>query len=188
MSILSRHRLISVCLALAGTTSTGCDRQRVETLEREVAALKQALDEQQKELQAERDAVGDLLDAGETVTLKPTNQRYDAIWHDLGVFAIELIDVTPTDAGSRVRLRVGNVMSGAVNNVEAKIEWGQDPDETPAPYSDRRSLGRVLPQGAWSELSLDLDDVPPPQLGYIRISELTIGSVSLRQPVVKPAR
>jgi hypothetical protein len=79
------------------------------------------------------------------------------------------------------------VLSAGVNNVEAKVEWGQDPDESPAPYSERRSLGRVLPQGSWSDVTLDLDGVPPPQLGYIRISEVTIGSVSLREPVVRPA-
>lgn len=177
-------RVLFLTMAAA---AAACEKPRVESLEREVAQLKQTLDQQQKEFEAERDAVGDLLDAGETVTLKPADQSYDALWHDLGVFTIELEEVTPTERGSRVKLRVGNLLSAAVSNVEAKVEWGQDPDESPAPYSERRSLGRVLPQGSWSDVTLDLDGVPPPQLGYIRISEVTIGSVSLREPVVRPA-
>lgn len=178
---------VRVLLLTVAAASAACEKPRVESLEREVARLKQALDQQQKEFEAERDAVGNLLDAGETVTLKPADQSYNALWHDLGVFTIELVEVTPTESGSRVKLRLGNLLSAAVNNVEATIEWGQDPDESPAPYSERRSLGRVLAQGSWSEVSLDLDGVPPPQLGYVRVSEVTIGSVSLREPVVRPA-
>lgn len=169
-------------LAVAALLSSSCDRGRVETLEREVASLKQALAEQQKAFEADREAVGHILDAGETVTLRRTDEGYDALWHDLGVFAIELAEVTPTEAGSRVKLRVGNVTAAAVNDVEALVEWGQDPDELPAPYSQRMSLGRLLPASAWSEVTLDLDGVPPPELGYVRITDLTVGSVSLRQP------
>lgn len=175
-----------VLVAAVCVTGLACERPRVEALEREVAQLKQALEEQKKELDTERDAVGHILDAGETVTLKPTNQGYDALWHDLGVFAVELSEVTPTLTGSRVKLRVGNVTGATVNNVEAKIEWGQDSEESPAPYSERMSLGRALPPAAWSEVSLDLEGVPPPQLGYVRITELSIGSVSLREP--RPAK
>ena len=188
MSITWRRHLGSLLFAAAAASSAACERPRVEALEREVAHLKQTLEEQQKEFRADREAVDLVLDAGETVTLKPAEQRYEPIWHDFGVFAIELTEVTPTEEGSRVKLRVGNLTSATVNGVEAKIEWGQDPEESPAPYSDRRSLGRVLPQGAWSEITLNLDGVPPPQLGYVRVSHLTIRSVSLRQPLVPPAR
>lgn len=192
MSIQSPRRPVSVVrpallVATLAVLLAACERSRVETLEREVAQLKEAFDKQQKEFDADREAVELLLDAGETVTLKPTDQTYDAIWHDLGAFAIALSEVTPTSSGSRVKLRLGNLASAPVNNIQAKVEWGQDPEESPAPYSERRSLGRVLPPGVWSEVTLDLDGVPPPQLGYIRISELTIGSVSLREPVAKPS-
>ena len=180
----SGHRLRVLLVVGAALTSGACDpgaRQRVEALEGEVARLNQALDEQRKGLEAERKTLQTFMSAADAVTLKPSDQGFDALWHDLGVFAVELPIVTATEKGSRVTLRLGNLTAGAVNNVEAKVEWGTDPD-APPPRSERMPLARTVPQGGWSEVALNLEGVPPDRLGFVRLSEVTIGSVSLRQP------
>ena len=89
-------------------------------LEEEVTQLKQALSEQRQGLETERQTLQAFMDAADAVTLKPTDQGFDALWHDLGVFAVELPIVTPTEKGSRVTLRIGNMTAGAVNNVRPK--------------------------------------------------------------------
>jgi Protein of unknown function (DUF3251) len=170
--------------------SVGCDpgaRQRVAALEQEVTQLKQVLNEQRQGLDTERQTLQAFMNAADAVTLKPTDQGFDALWHDLGVFAVELPFVTATEKGSRVTVRLGNLTAGAVNNVEAKVEWGTDPN-APPPRSERMFLVRIVPQGGWAETSLDLDGVPPDRLGFVRLSEVRIGSVSLRQPAGRPSR
>ena len=164
--------------------SVACDpgaRQRVGTLEEEVARLKKSLDEQKQGLETERQTLQAFMNAADVVTLKPSDQGFDALWHDLGVFAIELPLVAAIEDGSRVTLRIGNMTAGAVNNVEAKVEWGTDPTAPPV-RSERKPLARVVPQGGWAEIALDLNGVTPDHLGFVRLSEVTIGSVSLRQP------
>jgi hypothetical protein len=185
-SLHLRNALVVVAALASGACDPGA-RQRVAALEGEVARLNQALDEQRKGLEAERRTLQTFMNAADAVTLKPTDQGFDALWHNLGIFAVELPIVTATERGSRVILRLGNMGAGAVNNVEATVEWGTDAD-APPPRSERMPLARTVPQGGWSEVALDLSGVPPDRLGFVRLSEVTIGSVSLRQPVSRAVK
>ena len=170
-------------LSALAIMSVACDpgaRQRVTELEEQVAQLKKSLDEQKQGLETEQRTLQDFMNAADAVTLKPSDQGFAALWHDLGVFAIELPFVTAIEDGSRVTLRIGNMTAGAVNNVEAKVEWGTDPNAPPV-RSERKPLARLVPQGGWSVITLDLNGVTPEHFGFVRLSEVTIGSVSLRQ-------
>lgn len=172
-----------VALLAIAIVSAACDpgaRQRVTELEEQVAQLRKGLEEQKQGLDTERRTLEAFMNAADAVTLKPSDQGFAALWHDLGVFAIEMPFVTPIQDGSRVTLRIGNMTAGAVNNVEVKVEWGNDPDAPPV-RSERKPLLRVVPQGGWAQTTLDLGGVVPEHLGFVRLSEVKIGSVSLRQ-------
>ena len=185
LPVMSRVFLGAAVFAL-----TACDGSMSlrgnDALRNEVTQLKQQLDELKKEQDAEREARRQALDAGKSATFKPTDKGFATLRHDLGVLAVEFASVEPVDNGSRVVLRLGNVSSAAVNDVEAKVEWGKDPSDASSIRAQNVTLGRVLPQGVWSEVALLLESVPPDQLGFVRISELTVGSVSLRQNLGRP--
>ena len=143
----ARKQALTVVLLLLAVASAACDpgaRQRVTELEEQVTQLKKELDEQKQGLEKERQTLQTFMNAADAVTLKPADQGFAALWHDLGVFAIEMPLVTAIDGGSRVTLRIGNMTAGAVNNVEAKVEWGNDP-EAPPVRSERKPLVRVVP-------------------------------------------
>lgn len=180
------------CLGAALLAVTACDGSMSlrgnAALRDEVAQLKAGLDQLKKESEADREARRQALEAGRSVTFKPTDKGYATLRHDLGVLAVEFASLEPAGNGSRVVLRLGNVAAGAVNDVEAKVEWGKDPSDVRSVRAQKITLGRVLPQGAWSDVALLLEDVPPDQLGFVRISELTISSVSLRQTPGKNRR
>ena len=172
-------------------TSVGCDpgaRQRVAALEEEVTQLKQALSEQRQGLETERQTLQAFMDAADAVTLKPTRSGFRRPlarpWSlRRGTARCDSDrEGQPGDVAHRQ-----HDAPAPVNNVEAKVEWGTDP-KAPPPRSERMPLARLVPQGGWSEISLDLDGVPPDRLGFVRLSEVTIGSVSLRQPAGRTMR
>jgi hypothetical protein len=62
------------------------------------------------------------------------------------------------------------------------VEWGRA-DQNGAPvgqtFSQDVSFVEDLPGGAWRKLEINLPDVPPKELAYIRIKDLGFKSISL---------
>lgn len=177
----------TVAAVMAGVLcGAGCapanTTDRVAALETELARLKTTLEDMRTAAEKEQAAIAQFMDAGEVVTLKPTDSGYVALWHDLGVFAVEFADVTPDASGSIVRLRLGNVTAAAVNNVEATVAWGRDGEVAASVPSKRVALGRTFPPNAWTDVAVVLEGISPRDLGFVRLSEVAVGSVSLRRP------
>jgi TolA-binding protein len=175
--------LLVVGLAL----STGCtDQAHVEALERQIAVANSRVD-------SLRDAVVRLeVDASVEKTLRriekvayltPGSDGYSAIQSDIGRLTVSLDNIQPYANGARVTLRFGNLTSATINGAKAEVEWGSVDDKgspiNEAAKTREVSFTQSLKAGAWTTVQVVLEGVPPTELGFVRIRELTHTGISL---------
>ena len=171
-----------VCLVLLGT---GCaDDTRTKDLEAKVTrldAVASALAAQVKNLELQYEIA-----ASERMAfLKPGDSGYSVLKLDLGNVTVKITDVKPDAAGSRVSLQFGNLTSARIDGLKAKLEWGRV-DESGIAQNDKAKSREVkftepLAPGAWTQSELVLEDVPPAELGFVRLSEVDHSGIGLLQ-------
>lgn len=108
--------------------------------------------------------------------LKPGTDGYAIVRTEIGNLTMSLEDVTPYANGSRVVLRVGNTTSAVLTGVKATVEWGSvDSTGVPSgtPHSKEVTLTETLAAGSWNNLRVVLDGLPPADLGYVRVRDIT---------------
>lgn len=150
-------------------------RQEFESLKSEVEILKD------KQVQ---DDVGRLLkDADRIAFLRPGDTGYSTVRYDLGTLTVELADVRPYANGSKVSLRIGNPLASTVNGLKTTIEWGRVNESG---YADNDSVKsrtftftESLRSGAWTTIPLVLEGIPPTELGFVRVKEVTHTGIRL---------
>src|SRR6267143_1556607 len=85
--------------------------------------------------------------------------------------------------GSRVTLKFGNLMSATINGAKAKLEWGSvDEKGRPKTGTERSrevTFNESLRAGAWTNVSIVLDAVPPTALGFVRVKEMSHTGISV---------
>jgi hypothetical protein len=115
------------------------------------------------------------------VYLTPGAQGYQLIETDIGRLTVMLSDVQPYANGSRVTIQLGNPLSATVNGGAADFEWGQwDSRQLPIKRDSRRvTFTTSLRAGTWTNVRVVLEGVPPGELGYVRISNMVHGGISL---------
>lgn len=84
-----------------------------------------------------------------------------------------------------MRLRFGNLTSASLTSANARLEWGSV-DTKGLPINDEGNSKEVkfirpLMPGAWTDLEVILDAVPPTSLGFVRVKDFSSGSISLRR-------
>jgi hypothetical protein len=113
--------------------------------------------------------------------MQPTDSGYSLLDTDFGRLAISIENVQPYASGSQITLQIGNPTSARFSNVKAKIEWGSlGQDKLPIDdhtHSLNWAPTDTLPAASWHTVVINMPDVPPAQLGWIRISEFNTGSV-----------
>lgn len=177
--------ILASCSFLAGcgySTQQQSQSDELSTIRQELDALKAEM-EAVKKNQAEHDLDNLIKDFDQVAYLRPGDSGYSTIRYDLGTLTVELADITPYANGSKVRLRFGNPLSSTVNGLKAKIEWGQT-DENGSPNNVEAKSKDVtftesLQSGAWTTVSVVLDGVPPTDLGFVRVRDVTHTGIRL---------
>jgi outer membrane murein-binding lipoprotein Lpp len=180
-------RLI-VVLACASLFS-GCDTSsatqleaastKVSELGTQVEALRKRIDTLEKDQE-----LTEWLRDGEAIAyLTPADSGYSVIRTNLGYLTVQIQDVQPYANGSRVILQFGNLSSARINRAKAKLEWGvMDANGSPrndAARSRDIELTDVLRSGAWTNVPVVLDGVPPASLGFVRVRNFEGNQISL---------
>lgn len=174
--------LISGCEKTEILNSSNKQNDELKSIQAEIQTLKSELETiKQKQVEYDFDKLANDLD--QIAYLRPGDAGYSTIRYDLGVLTVQLVDIQPYANGSKVRFNFGNPLSSKVNGLKAKIEWGKtDENGTPINNSAKSkevTFNEALRSGAWTETSLVLDDVPPSDLGFVRVKEVSHSGISL---------
>jgi uncharacterized protein DUF3251 len=119
-----------------------------------------------------------------TVDLLPGSGTYEVLRIDLGALAVSLDAIEATPNGSRIRLRIGNVTTATIEDLDATVYWGPiDADSIPV-VSQARSKDVSMPgkyrPGAWTPVTFALEGVTPSSIGFLRLAEASHRGLELR--------
>ena len=167
---------------------SGCaPTSEVETLKLEVAAVKSVADQ----LKSDYDAYKRSADVEKAVSsmdriayLTPGDKGYSSVQTRLGVVTVSFDSIKAYANGSEVTLVWGNTTSAKLTAVTATVEWGRV-DDKGFPNNEtarkRQHTIEALREGAWTKSSVILEGLPPQDLGFVRVSELSFGSIQLNR-------
>lgn len=152
---------------------------RVSALENASASSKETVKTLEREVKF-NELIRDL---NASAYLQPSDQGYSTIRSDLGIMTIRLTDVKPYANGSRVSLQFGNISAAAINGLKAKIDWGRvDGEGMPMTDGERTreiTFEKQLKASAWTNVPVILEGIPPTQLGYVRVSQVSHRGIEL---------
>lgn len=189
-----RRILVVVVIALS---LSGCDyldllsknSEQLSKQEEEIQDLKASLSRLQSEVSTIKLKQIDLQWANvsenfkHTAFLEPGDSGYSTIKFPMGVLTVSLDDIKQYASGSKVKIRFGNTLSASLSGVKAKIEWGSvDSNGTVIdnPFNTKDvSFTEDFKPGAWTSVSVVLDNIQPSELGFIRIKNVTNDSIYL---------
>jgi hypothetical protein len=176
--VLSALMLLSACESPTDPKAAESEQQ-IAQLSEAVATLNAKVEVLENEASAQ-----DFLDGIETIAfLTPGDDGYSVIAMDLGKLTVSLADVKAYANGSRVSLQFGNLSSAYIEGAKAKVEWGRMnedgiPDNATAKTREVK-FSKVLAPGRWTKVDVVLEGVPPSELGWLRIRELTHSGIRL---------
>lgn len=163
----------------------GCAQEpEIASLKKESVALQADLDSMKTSLtnmeqKIERDrSLNDFEAHFDSIAyLTPGSDGYSVIKTDLGYFTIQLSNVQAYANGSKVTLKFGNLTSAKINGTKGTVEWGRvAKDGSPDNDNERSKEFRVnepLRPGAWTDTAIVLETIPPTELGFVRVKDLS---------------
>lgn len=174
------------CVLLVGCSNDA----KLKVLQDELGVIRTELESTKAELAEIKSQVDmdKLLKSFDQVAyLTPGSDGYSVVRSDIGVFTVSIANIVPYANGSKVTLQFGNLYSGTIDGLKAKIEWGSV-DEKGMPLNDVAKTRDVvfkdaLIGGAWTNSQVVLEGVKPQDLGFIRVREL--GHTAVRLEPVK---
>jgi hypothetical protein len=176
-----RHLLFAASLLLVGcdlTTNTAFEK-KLEAANTQIASLQKDLAEQKQKLEFD-----EFIKTFDNIAyLTPGNSGYSSIKFDLGTLTVQLADVKPYANGSKVTLKFGNTLSASINGLKATIDWGKV-NEKGSPINESAKSKEVtftetLRAGSWTPTSVVLDGLPPNELGFVRVHDVTHTGIQL---------
>jgi hypothetical protein len=179
--------LLLLCLAMGCSSNHAAPAASTDTnleLREELRILKEEL-AQLKEKQEQSEFNQFLRDFEKIAYLQPGDEGYSTVRYDLGVLTAQLSNVEPYANGSRVTLKLGNPLYSAVSGVKAKVEWGRtdekgSPDNESAKSKDI-TLSETLLPGAWTSTQIVLEGLPPTDLGFVRVKDVSHTGIKLNR-------
>jgi uncharacterized protein DUF3251 len=115
--------------------------------------------------------------------LTPGGEGYTVIQTDLGRVTVKLVNVQPYANGSRVTIQFVNLMSATINGAKAQLEWGSVDNKGSPKNESAKSrevkFGEDLRAGAWTNVQVVLEGVPPTDLGFVRVRDFTHAGITL---------
>ena len=180
------RRLLLTAAALFLLTSCGEDT-RIATIETQVKELQGKLataQEEESNLRRKLEMIDLIRSTEEVAYLMPSAEGYSVLRTDVGQLTIALQNVQPYASGSRVTLRIGNLSAAHILGLKATLDWGSidkkgSPNNQEAKSRDV-SLGELLGSGSWTNIEVVLDGVPPNELGFVRVHDVTHRGIRLR--------
>jgi hypothetical protein len=130
------------------------------------------------------DKIAELIsDLDSVAYLQIGNTTFSTIKTPIGVIAVKIGDIKPFANGSKVQLIFGNPLKAKLHGVEFKIDYGElNEDKSIKQDSEKTkdvSLNKELKDGVWNKEEVILEGLSDKKLGYVRIHDLTISSMSL---------
>lgn len=116
--------------------------------------------------------------------LQPTEQSYSQIRTNIGYVAVSIEDVSSYTNGSKVLINFGNPTGATLIDVSVKFEYGsmtEDGLPDDRVFTKDQKLDVNLPASGWITVPVMFADVPPSELGYIRVTSVEYQSISMRQ-------
>lgn len=163
---LSYHSLLlfaSTCMAACLPKGAESAEARIEALEDSVTILTEAL--------------------RPSVDLKPGDGSFSVVRLDVGSLAVSLDSVGPYGAGSLLTLSAANLASAEITGLVGTLGWGIPEADGTHAVDERRTrplaLSQGLPPGTWTRVTVTLDSVPPDQIRFIRLSEMSATGLKL---------
>ncbi len=180
MTKLIKLLLLLASLCFSCTQQNQTTALQITKLEKEIEVLKSAI----AELKQDRSWDEFVKSLESTAYLTPGAGGYSVIQCDLGRMTVQLNDVKPYANGSKITLRIGNLTTATVNGAKAKIEWGSV-NEKGIPINESAknrdfNFNKPLRPGTWNHVTVILEGVPPVQLGFVRIREMTHTGIVLK--------
>jgi hypothetical protein len=168
-----------LCIGCADRSHPAAVEKQIEDLRGTVSELKREVEDLKRGQSLSRF----ISEAEGIAYLTPSSEGYSVVQTDLGRITISLENIQAYANGSRVTLRFGNLTSATINGVNATVEWGCV-DAHGAPINDaarsrKVTLEQSLRAGAWTDITLALENVPPTSLGFIRVKEIGHRGISL---------
>lgn len=169
----------------------GCDsKSSTADLENKINAMSEKLDANQAEIEllkkeTSKVSMNDMFRDWETVAFINTGSTaFESIKTMIGTITVNIADIQPFANGSKVALVFGNPHSANLSSVKFTIDYGSlNKDGTIKDGTEKSkeiSLPDVLYAGSWARSPVVLEGLPVSELGYIRIHNLSIASISLR--------
>jgi len=178
---------MAICLILSACTPVDNTElsKHAQEADAKIAVLQSQLDALQKSVAADkqsRDFDRMMQDLPKIAYMTPGNDGYSMVQADLGTLTVQLANVEPYANGSRVLLRFGNPLSAAINGLKLNIDWGRvtklGPDNENQ-KSKEITFTETLRSGAWTSVPIVLDGVPPSDLGFVRVRNITHTGIAL---------
>jgi len=165
-----------------------CDtKQQVASLEKKLSdtqsqissALQSNIEAVKKDITEVKDkqsSIEHVQERDRSAYLSPGSHGYSVIRFDLGLLAVRLASVKPYAKGSKVTLEIGNPLSVTIKRLNATVEWGKV-DDKGVPLNEQTkskevTLKQSLQGGYITKVPLNLEGIPPKELGFVRIKEV----------------
>lgn len=147
---------------------------KITTLESELSNIKEKLEFQQVVNGLDKEAY-----------LTPGSEGYSLIKTDLGNLTVSLVNVLPYANGSKITLQFGNLTSATIDGLKIKLEWGPV-DKEGLPINEKTKSRDVvfnesLISGNWTNSDVVLEGIPPTDLGFVKLQNVTHRGVRLRR-------
>jgi hypothetical protein len=176
-----RQSKISSCMAIAFLTACS-DPKAIKDLEARVKELEKTSASTTDRIQTLE--IENLLRNIDSIAfLRPSDQGYSAVKFDLGIMTVRLTDVKPYANGSRVTLQFGNISGATIDGLKAKVDWGRVDEKGVALAEGEKTreitFEKKLMGSSWTSVPVTLEGVPPEQLGYVRVSDVSHSGILL---------
>lgn len=104
--------------------------------------------------------------------LTPKDTYYRSFQTDLGILAVSIKDVKPYADGSKVVFKFGGLLGMAISSADFNVVWGStDAESRLLPRTKTVKISQALYPGAWLDIPVILEGVPPSKLGDIVVSD-----------------
>ena len=178
---IAKPLLLSLLFTAASCT-TPTTNQMPEELHTRVDELEERVDaiETSNKLRSLLESVNDV------AYLTPGASGYSLIETNHGLLAVSFEDIAPYANGSRVTLRIGNTTNADYNGATTQVEWGPL-DDSGFPDNEKITTKEVLftdtfDGGSWADIQIVLNATPPSDVGFVRVRQFNVSSISLASP------
>lgn len=181
---MKRIALLPLVVTLAACAPQ--DNSKIVGLQDQVEALSTKFEHLEKQLEEQKQdaSIKELFASFSKVAyLTPGADGYSLVSYDLGTFTVKIKDVKSYANGSRVVLQFGNPLSATVRGLKLDLDWGKV-DEKGLSIGDSEktktfTLAQDLVGGRWSSIPFILEGIPPTELGFVRVHDVSHTGIRL---------